>query len=130
MSMSPRVSVMCGAVLAGIAVACGAFGAHALKDLLERSGQAANWETGCRYAMYHAVALVVAGILGLVRPSAIPWTTIASWSFLAGIVIFSGSLLALALSGLRALGAVVPVGGLALIAGWLCLALAASRADA
>lgn len=129
MIMSPRSSVTCGAVLAGVAVACGAFGAHGLRDLLDRTGQAATWETGCRYAMVHALALVAAGTLGLVRPSSMPWTTIAAWCFLAGVIVFSGSLLALALSGVRALGAIVPIGGVALIAGWLCLALAASRID-
>lgn len=128
--MTPRVSLACGAILGGVAVACGAFGAHGLAALLERTGQAATWETGCRYAMYHALALVAAGTLGIARPAIAPRLRAAAGSFLAGTIIFSGCLLALALSGTRTLGAIVPVGGATLIVGWILLAAAAIRLDA
>lgn len=128
--MSPRTSLTCGAALGGIAVACGAFGAHGLADTLKQTGQAANWETACRYAMIHSLALLAVGTLGVARPALIPRLTPAAWSFLAGSVIFSGCLLALSLSGIRVLGAIVPVGGVALIAGWILLAAAATHTDA
>ncbi len=118
---------MAGAILGGVAVAGGAFGAHGLKALLEASGQAANWETASRYALVHAVALVAVGLLAAVRPDA-PGLAMAAWCFLAGTLIFSGCLATLALTGVKILGAIVPIGGLLLIAGWLGLALAAARA--
>lgn len=130
MSMSPRSCLACGAALGGIAVACGAFGAHGLADLLDRTGQATNWETACRYAMVHALALLAVGTLGIVRPAAAPRLAWAAWSFLLGSIVFSGCLAALALSGTRMLGAIVPVGGVSLIAGWIFLAAAATRVDA
>jgi len=113
-----------GAVAAGIGVALGAFGAHGLKsrvgpDLL------AVFETGVRYHMYHALALLAVG-WAAARWST-PWIHTAGWLFLAGIVIFSGSLYLLALSGMRWLGAVTPLGGLCFLLGWLLLAVAAFR---
>jgi uncharacterized membrane protein YgdD (TMEM256/DUF423 family) len=106
-------------------VALGAFGSHALKTSLTPE-LLAVFETGVRYQMYHVVALLAAA-WGLAR-----WQhrlfAVAGGLFLAGILIFSGSLYTLALTGARAWGAVTPVGGLAFLAGWLCLAWgAASR---
>ena len=121
-----RLFLAAGAVLGGLAVAAGAFGAHGLRAVLESHGQAGNWETASRYALCHALAVVAVGTLALIRPAVS--LAAAGWCFLAGTVIFSGCLFALALSGLKPLGAVVPVGGLLLIAGWALLAVAGWRA--
>jgi uncharacterized membrane protein YgdD (TMEM256/DUF423 family) len=122
----PRFAIVAGGILGGLAVAGGAFGAHGLKATLDASGQAGNWETAARYAMVHALALVAVGLLAATRPQT-PGLTAATWCFLIGSVIFSGCLAVLALTGIKVLGAVVPIGGLLLIAGWLALAAAASR---
>jgi uncharacterized membrane protein YgdD (TMEM256/DUF423 family) len=124
-----KTCVFAGAVLGGLAVAAGSFGAHGLKDLLAANGQAANWETGVRYALFHAIAVVAVGILaGLPQAEAArPWLSATGFCFLLGTAIFSGFLGALALSGMRILGAIVPIGGVLLIAGWAALAVAAIR---
>jgi uncharacterized membrane protein YgdD (TMEM256/DUF423 family) len=119
-----RLFATLGAVSAFVAVGAGAFGAHALRarlapDLL------AVFETGARYQMYHALGLLAVAWMVTRWPG--PWPARAGWLFVAGTLLFSGSLYALALSGVRWLGAVTPLGGLAFLAGWLCLALAASR---
>ncbi len=113
-----------GALSAFIAVAAGAFGAHALRARLD-PGLLAVFETGARYQMYHALGLL--GVAWVVTRWPGHWAVLAGWLFLAGTVLFSGSLYALALSGIRWLGAVTPLGGLAFLAGWLCLALAVRR---
>jgi uncharacterized membrane protein YgdD (TMEM256/DUF423 family) len=119
-----RILLALGAVSAAISVAAGAFGAHALKarlapDLL------AVFETGARYQMVHAIGMgLAAWALTRFPGAAAAW---AGWLFLAGTVLFSGSLYALALSGVRALGAVTPFGGVAFIAGWIALAVSALR---
>jgi uncharacterized membrane protein YgdD (TMEM256/DUF423 family) len=113
-----------GSLSAFLAVAAGAFGAHALRSRLGPA-MLLVFETGARYQMYHALALL-----------AVAWTVArwpgrlaqaAGWCFVAGTVLFSGSLYAMALTGQRALGAITPLGGVAFLAGWLCLALAARR---
>lgn len=114
-----------GAVNAFLSVAAGAFGAHALKARLPQDLQVI-FETGARYHMYHALGLVAVGLLGHFRPSSL--LSGAGWAMLVGIVLFSGSLYALALSGVRALGAITPLGGLGFLAGWALLAIAAWRA--
>ncbi len=112
-----------GALNAALAVAAGAFAAHGLRDRLD--GRALEvFETGARYHMYHALALIAAGI---VASSAVRGAQTAGWMFQIGIVLFSGSLYALALTGVKGLGAVTPLGGLAFLAGWLWLAWAAWR---
>jgi uncharacterized membrane protein YgdD (TMEM256/DUF423 family) len=105
-------------------VALGAFAAHALKSRLD-ADLLAIFETGVRYQMYHAFALLAAGWAQTRWPGKV--LTASGWLFAAGSVIFSGSLYVLSLSGERWLGAITPVGGLALLAGWLCLAWAAWR---
>ena len=119
-----RTFATLGAISAFLAVAAGAFGAHALRARLEPDLLAA-FETGARYQMYHALGLVaVAWLLGRVPGPVATW---AGWLFLAGTVLFSGSLYALALSGIRQLGAITPLGGVAFLSGWICFALAARR---
>jgi uncharacterized membrane protein YgdD (TMEM256/DUF423 family) len=122
-----RFAIAAGGVLGGLAVAAGAFGAHGLRDRLDAAGQAANWETACRYGMYHALALVAVGLLAAPRPTPATALRLSTLCFLAGTAIFSGCLAVLALSGLKILGAIVPIGGVLLIAGWALLALAAAR---
>ena len=113
-----------GAVLAAAGVAMGAFGAHALKARVGME-MLAVWETGARYHLIHAVALLASALACDKWPG--PWTRTAGWLFVAGIALFSGSLYALALTGVRALGAITPLGGLCFIAGWLSLAIGAWR---
>jgi uncharacterized membrane protein YgdD (TMEM256/DUF423 family) len=118
-----RTFLALGALSAGLSVAAGAFGAHALKERLSPD-LLAIFETGARYEMYHALGLVAAAWAADRAPAAAAW---AGWLFVAGTVLFSGSLYALALTGVRALGAVTPLGGVAFIAGWIALAVAALR---
>jgi uncharacterized membrane protein YgdD (TMEM256/DUF423 family) len=121
-----RFAIVAGAMLGGVAVAAGAFGAHGLKAALEASGQINNWETAARYAMVHALALVAVGLFAAVRPDVTGLAT-SAWCFLVGTLIFSGCLAVITLTDVKMLGAIVPVGGILLIAGWAWLALAAAR---
>jgi uncharacterized membrane protein YgdD (TMEM256/DUF423 family) len=118
-----RIFLSLAAILAGLSVAAGAFGSHALREKIsDRSLEI--FEVGTRYQMYHALALLVVGLL-LSRIESPPATMIASgWLFIIGIVIFSGSLYALSLSGVKFLGAIAPLGGAAFLAGWGALAFA------
>src|SRR5260370_17050899 len=117
-----RTFVLIGA-LAGVAgVGLGAFGAHGLRGRLSPE-MLAVFETGVRYHMYHALALLAtAAIMPRIDGRAV---LIAGWSFTTGIVLFSGSLYALALSGVTTLGAITPLAGVALIVAWISLAVAA-----
>lgn len=114
-----RLFFAIGALSGFLGVALGAFGAHALKSRLDPD-LLATFEIGVRYQMYHAFALMAVGWAQTRWPGTI--LAASGWLFIAGTVIFSGSLYLLSLSGLRWLGAVAPIGGLALLAGWLCLA--------
>ena len=114
-----------GCLFGMTAVAAGAFGAHALRARLP-ADLLAVFETGARYQMYHALALLAVAWAVERWPSGA--AVAAGWAFVAGIVVFSGSLYVLALSGVRWLGAVTPLGGVALLAGWALLAWAAWRA--
>jgi uncharacterized membrane protein YgdD (TMEM256/DUF423 family) len=117
-----RTFLWVGALAGFIGVALGAFGAHGLRARLSAE-MLAVFETGVRYQMYHALAILVVALAAarldgwLIRA--------AGWLFTGGIVLFSGSLYALALSGVTALGAVTPFGGLAFLAAWACLIIAA-----
>lgn len=117
-----------GCVFGGLAVALGAFGAHALQSRLTPD-RLAIFETAVRYQMYHALVLLAMGLAerpgrtGGLRAAA------AGWAFTVGIVLFSGSLYALVLTDVRRWGAVTPLGGLALLAGWVLLAIAVVRTD-
>jgi len=120
-----RTFFVLGSVFAGLSVAAGAFGAHGLRDRLAPE-LLAVFETGARYQMYHALALLAVALLAARAPGGA--VTAAGWCFVAGIVIFSGSLYVLALSGVRWLGAITPIGGVAFLLGWILLVVAASRA--
>lgn len=113
-----------GALSAFVAVGTGAFGAHALKARLEPE-LLAIWKTAVEYQMYHALGLILIGLVAIHRPSG--WLGASGWSLVAGTVLFSGSLYVLALTGVRWLGAITPLGGLAFLIGWLLLAIAAFR---
>jgi uncharacterized membrane protein YgdD (TMEM256/DUF423 family) len=122
-----RIFFVIGSLSAVIGVALGAFGAHGLKARL--SGDLlATFEVGVRYQMYHALALLAVAWACTKWPGTA--VTTAGWLFVAGTILFSGSLYALSLTGARWLGAITPVGGLALLGGWLCLAWAAWKASA
>jgi uncharacterized membrane protein YgdD (TMEM256/DUF423 family) len=118
--------LLAGALAGFLGVAAGAFGAHGLRARLSPE-MLAVFETAVRYQMYHVFALLVtAAAIGRLGDARL--LVVAGWAFVAGIVLFSGSLYALALSGVSMLGAVTPFGGVALLVGWACLAIfAASR---
>jgi uncharacterized membrane protein YgdD (TMEM256/DUF423 family) len=122
-TLSPRTWIIVGAVMGALAVGTGAFGAHGLKDRLQEAGTFDTYETAVRYQMYHALALVLVGLIGLQFGA--PTLNIAGLCFTAGIVIFSGLLYGIALGGPKIMGAIVPIGGLGFIAGWIALAVAA-----
>ena len=115
------------ALLGGLGVAAGSFGAHGLKAMLDATGRADNWETAVRYCLYHALAILIVAVLSAMpqASSARGLLHAAGWCFLLGTSIFSGCLAALALSGVRILGAIVPIGGVLFLVGWALLATAA-----
>ena len=121
-----RIFFSLGAVLGALGVAAGAFGAHALKGRLTPE-MLAVFETGVRYQLVHALGLLAVGW------AAGRWTSgavrAAGWLFVAGVFLFSGSLYVLCLTGVRAFGAITPIGGAAFIAGWLLMAWGAWRGD-
>jgi uncharacterized membrane protein YgdD (TMEM256/DUF423 family) len=115
-----------GGVLGGLAVIAGAFGAHGLQDMPSVDAKDLNtFEIAVRYHMYHALALVLLGVM-LERRDRHRAGQIAGWLFLFGIAVFCGLLYAIALGGPGILGAIVPIGGLSFIAGWLALAAASA----
>lgn len=130
MPPTPRRFLLLGAFLAADAVAAGAFGAHALRDTLSLQSLA-TFATAARYQMYHSLALLLVATLwaplGVRAEGAL---RAAGWLFVAGILVFSGSLYTLALTGIGMFGAVAPVGGVAFLSGWAALIWAAIRADA
>ena len=116
-----------GAVLGFLAVTIGAFGAHSLKERLETLGTTQAFQTGVQYQMFHTTAILALGIYLISRPTgAGSAATIAGWSFLLGILLFSGSLYILAITGIKVLGAITPFGGVAFLVGWIALAITAS----
>jgi uncharacterized membrane protein YgdD (TMEM256/DUF423 family) len=120
-----RIFFVIGSISALIAVSLGAFAAHALKGRLD-AGLLATFEVGVRYQMYHALALFAVAWAITRWPGS---TVIASgWLFVAGTMLFSGSLYAISLTGARWLGPITPVGGILLLAGWICLAWSVWRA--
>ena len=112
-----------GALFGLLAVALGAFGAHALRSRLAAE-QLAVFQTGVQYQMYHALALIGVGVWLKMQPGR-GLLTSAGWLFVVGIVLFSGSLYILTLSGQRKFGAITPLGGLAMMVGWLLVLVSA-----
>jgi uncharacterized membrane protein YgdD (TMEM256/DUF423 family) len=111
-----RFSLLSGALFGLLGVALGAFGAHALKPVLVETGRLDTFELAVRYQFYHALALLVNGIMGhFVHSAKLKYAAI---SFVTGILFFSGSLFVLSLTGIGVLGAITPIGGFMLIIGW------------
>jgi uncharacterized membrane protein YgdD (TMEM256/DUF423 family) len=122
-----RLFFILGSLSAGLGVALGAFGAHALKARLAPD-MLAVYEVGVRYQLVHALALLAVAWAATRWPGT--WVHASGWLFVVGTLLFSGSLYALALSGVRGLGAVTPIGGVAWLAGWACLAWGVWRSGA
>jgi uncharacterized membrane protein YgdD (TMEM256/DUF423 family) len=125
--MSTRLILQLAALLGGLAVAIGAFGAHGLRPMLEASGRFDTFETAVRYQFYHTLALLVVGVLAVARPELRGPIGITAALWLGGMLLFSGSLYLLCFTGITKLGAVAPIGGLLLIGGWVRLLLLVSK---
>ena len=141
-----RIFSVLGALSAALAVAAGAFGAHALRARVEPR-MLEVFETAARYQMYHALGLfavawvisramqataigtgaMTGSMTGAMAAPGAPFAVVAGWLFVAGALLFSGSLYAMTLTGMRALGAITPIGGVCFIAGWVCLAVAVAK---
>ena len=119
-----RIFIAAAGVFGGLSVAGGAFASHALKDRLTDRALAI-FETGARYQMYHALALLLVALLLSRAQESQTFFALAGWAFIAGTIVFSGSLYALSLTDIKWLGAITPLGGVAFIVGWICLAVAA-----
>tara|TARA_R110002072_G_scaffold224998_1_gene382099 strand:- start:14746 stop:15123 length:378 start_codon:yes stop_codon:yes gene_type:complete len=124
--MKGKQIIQTAAILGALAVGIGAFGAHGLKEILTETGRAETFETAVKYHFYHSLAIFLIGILAIVKPE---WKKLTTAAILmaVGILIFSGSLYVLSLTGITWLGAITPLGGLAFIAGWILVFLAASK---
>lgn len=115
-----KIFIITGSLLGATAVMIGAFGAHALRNMLEAAGRSETFETAVKYQFYHAIALVVIGALTFHVNHR--WLTYSGYSFIFGVLIFSGSLYLLCFTGITKFGMITPVGGLLMIIGWLLLA--------
>ena len=114
-----KFSLMAGSIFGALAVMIGAFGAHALKNMLTQTNRLETFETAVKYQFYHALALLFIGLLCYhINHPAMKWAT---YGFTFGILIFSGSLYVLCLSGVTWLGAITPIGGVLMIVGWVSL---------
>lgn len=116
-----KLFIMLGSLNALLAVVLGAFGAHGLKSRVT-TDMLAVWQTGVQYHMFHALGLVLIGVLIQLQPQ-VGTLRLSGYFLLAGIALFSGSLYLMVLSGVRALGAITPIGGVSFIIGWLILAI-------
>jgi uncharacterized membrane protein YgdD (TMEM256/DUF423 family) len=121
-----RIFVLLVSISAFLAVALGAFGAHALRDRLSQE-MLAVWQTGVTYHLAHALGLLLIGVLAHQHAEAV-YIRWAGWLLMAGVVLFSGSLYLLALTGIRTFGVITPIGGVALLGGWAALAAAMFKA--
>jgi uncharacterized membrane protein YgdD (TMEM256/DUF423 family) len=124
----PRTFFIIGTILAGIAVTAGAFGAHGLKKMVTPE-LLDTWDKAVRYQMYHALGLLILSWAVTQWSEQIKLLAVGGWLFLAGTILFSGSLYVLVLSGIRWLGAITPLGGVAFVVGWVCLMMAAVRSN-
>ena len=114
-----KLFLLSGSILGFLGVGIGAFGAHAFKPMLDASGRVDTFETGVRYLFYHAIALVLVGILSKEFP--VKTVTYSGYSFLFGVLVFSGSLFLICFTGIKVFGAVAPIGGTLMILGWALL---------
>lgn len=121
-----RWVLVAGAGFAMLAVMIGAFAAHGLKHVLD-AYQLGLFETAARYQMYHAIGLLIVGVISTIPQFSPRWLKLAACAFILGIALFSGSLYLLALSGIKWLGAITPLGGVAFIFGWMALLVAALK---
>ena len=121
--MMSRTFTIAAAILGFLGVALGAFGAHGLETALVANGRTDTFETATRYLMYHALALLA--VAWLEANASTQWPRRAGWLFIAGTIVFSGSLMVLAIFDLRLMGAIAPLGGVLLLGGWACVGLAA-----
>jgi len=121
-----RWVLVVGAGFAMFAVVIGAFAAHGLKHVLD-TYHLGLFETAVRYQMYHAIALLIVGVISTIPQFSLRWLKLAAFGFILGIALFSGSLYLLALSGIKWLGAITPLGGVAFIFGWMALIVAALK---
>jgi uncharacterized membrane protein YgdD (TMEM256/DUF423 family) len=121
MNAIAKLFLSIGSISGALAVMLGAFGAHGLKDRLSDK-MLANYMTGVEYHFYHTLALLIVGVIALHHPNRT--LSASGWAFALGILIFSGSLYILALTGITKLGAITPIGGLMFIVGWILFALA------
>ena len=117
-----KLVLVTGSVLAGLSVVIGAFGAHALKEILEANQRTDTFNTGVTYQFYHSLALLIIGLLMFKIPHR--FLPLAAWTHIAGIVIFSGSLYLLCLTSNTKWGAITPIGGLLFIVGWILVVIA------
>jgi uncharacterized membrane protein YgdD (TMEM256/DUF423 family) len=123
--MNQKFSLIAGSIFGALSVMIGAFGAHALRNLLTQTNRLDTFETAVKYQFYHALALLIIGVLCFhINHPAMRW---AAFCFVGGILVFSGSLYILCLSGITWLGAITPIGGVLFIAGWLCLLYAIAK---
>lgn len=122
-----RLFLAIAALLGGLAVAAGAFASHALTERLTPRALEV-FGTSVRYQMYHALALLAIALLLGVASLNQTWLLAAGWAYIVGVVLFSGSLYLISLAGLKAVGPITPLGGLAFLVGWGCLAIAALSA--
>jgi uncharacterized membrane protein YgdD (TMEM256/DUF423 family) len=126
--MTDKFFIQSGAILGVLSVMLGAFGAHAFKAMFEASGRADTFETAVKYQFYHALALVLIGVL-LQNTSvqAAKWYNWSGYSLLAGTIIFSGALYIICFTGIKAFGAIAPIGGTLMIVGWALMFWGASK---
>ena len=121
--MLQKTFLLAGSFFAGLGVAIGAFGAHKLKDFLLQTGRTDTFEKAVTYQFYHSLALLVIGLLATQVQINTKYLNYAGYSFIAGIIIFSGSLYVLCLTETPKWGAVTPIGGVCMIAGWVLVFL-------
>ena len=119
--MQKQTSLLAGAIIGGLAVAIGAFGAHALKQFLIDAGREDTFQLAVRYQFYHALALLATGLI--MNPSNSKVLRYSSLFFVLGIIFFSGTLYGLCFTGIGMLGAITPLGGIFFILGWALLAM-------
>lgn len=126
MSLMARRYITVGAILGLLSIAFGAFGAHTLERVLSPE-VLETFHTGVEYQMYHAIALVLTGLLAIQSSVEAKWIRLAGYFFIAGVILFSGSLYVVSLAGISAFGIVAPFGGFSMMLGWLFMILSVRK---